>query len=123
DLAFFAFEIDLPVFLFVTTADVARSQPAIIIATATSLLWFGQAPHRFRLRFRHFLEHWKRFETQRRRKWTKISKCHNSTKRDRSSRLPAGSRWLFSSALCGQNQHVVRAFSCRHNCRCSRPRP
>ena len=48
DAALLAFEIDLPVFLLVTAADVTRGQTAIIVAAAASLLGLGQALLRLR---------------------------------------------------------------------------
>src|SRR5947207_11828645 len=62
DAAFPALEIDLAVFLFVTAADMPRSQTALVVAAAASFLRLGQTLDRLGLRFGHFLEHRKRLK-------------------------------------------------------------
>ena len=87
---FATFEIDLAVFLLVTTADVARRETTFVVAAAAALLWLSQALDRFGLLLGHFREHRERLETQCRCEWAEISKCHNSTRRGLSSRLLPG---------------------------------
>src|SRR6266487_6325204 len=67
--AFAPFEIDLAIMLFVTAADVARSQPPEMITTAGLFLRLEQTLRRSR--FRNFIESWERLESQRRSKWAK----------------------------------------------------
>ena len=75
--AFPAFEIDLAIFLFVTAADVTRSQTAVVIAAAASSS-SARSDSSAGFALRDFLESRKRLEAQRRSEWAKILKCHNN---------------------------------------------
>jgi len=65
DSALAPYEIDLAIFLFVTTADVPRCEPAKIVTAAAFFLWLNEALRWAPLR--DFIEARQRFEPQRRR--------------------------------------------------------
>jgi hypothetical protein len=66
--------------MFVTAADVSRSQPTAVVATAAPFLRPKKAL--FRTPLRNFIERRQRFETLRRREWAKFFECHNFPRSD-----------------------------------------
>src|SRR5262249_57245260 len=111
-------EINLAIFVFVTTADVSRCQPTVLIAAAGFFLGLNKAL--FRAPFRNLIERRQRLETQRRREWAKFFQCHEflSIRSDRSSRPPLMLRWLSSTVDDARRVHAG-VFPCRRNYKCS----
>src|SRR5205807_6021245 len=70
-----AFEVDLAVFLFMSAADVARSEPAVVVPAAAPFLYLDETL--VRLRFRDLSESRKRLETERGSEWAKTFESHN----------------------------------------------
>src|SRR5262249_39136102 len=112
---FTAFEINLAIMLFVTAPDVTRSQSAVVVPAPGFPLRLEQTP--LRTPFRDFIKSRRLLETLDWGERAIILKRHKITPA-RSSRLPRGSRLLFSNARADQEVRELASVF-RRNCRCS----
>jgi hypothetical protein len=64
------FEIDFPILMFVTAADMSRRYPTVVVATTALLLRLKKAL--FRAPLRNRIESRQRFEPLSRREWAKF---------------------------------------------------